>query len=372
MNNKPQKIFSDNIEQGALDQFASAMELDCVVRGALMPDAHQGYSLPIGGVVGTDNMVFPSWVGFDIGCGMCAARLEGVAKSDIVESANDIFCRIYKDVPVGFKHHATYSAEREAWISTVEHTDTFSEVWEKKAGGTQLGTLGGGNHFIEIGYDETDSIWAIVHSGSRGIGHGIAVAYMRRASGDGKAREGHFGFAADSDDGREYIIDMNACLRFALANRDALLASTIAAICAATGAPVAGARDFINRNHNHAEFAHGMWIHRKGATHAEAGMGGVIPGNMRDGSLIVRGLGNPDGMWSSSHGAGRVLGRKEAKRVLDAAEFAADMDGIVARTDEEILDESPRAYKNIFRVMEEQKNLVEVRHHIRPIINVKG
>jgi len=130
--------------------------------------------------------------------------------------------------------------------------------------------------------------------------------------------------------------------------------------------------ELINRNHNHAEEKDGLWIHRKGATHAEEGMMGVIPGNMRDGSFIVRGKGNPDSLYSSSHGAGRVLGRKAAKRELDVAEFSATMEGIKASVGENTLDESPMAYKNIFDVMNLQDDLVEVVAHIKPMINVKG
>jgi tRNA-splicing ligase RtcB len=128
----------------------------------------------------------------------------------------------------------------------------------------------------------------------------------------------------------------------------------------------------INRNHNHAVFEHGLWIHRKGATHAEHGMLGVIPGNMRDGSFIVCGTGEPEALWSSSHGAGRVMGRAQANRELNLEDFAMTMSGVVAKVDESTLDEAPMAYKNIFDVMEMQKDLVKVVHHIRPLINVKG
>lgn len=195
---------------------------------------------------------------------------------------------------------------------------------------------------------------------------------MKLASPNGKASEGHYGFDVDSQNGRGYIKDMNWCHDYALWNRKVMLFDIIDSIreCKIDG----GINDeIINRNHNHAESKDGLhWIHRKGATHAEEGMMGVIPGNMRDGSFIVRGKGNPDSLYSSSHGAGRVLGRAKAKQLVDLDDFTLTMDGIVANVSEDTKDESPFAYKNIYEVMELQKDLVEVVAHVRPILNVKG
>jgi len=237
----------------------------------------------------------------------------------------------------------------------------------------QVGTLGGGNHFIEIGYDENDSCWIIIHSGSRGFGWKVAQAYMKLASPSGKASEGHFGFRTDSTLGEEYIADMNGCLEFALTNRLCINRSVYAAIkkfvdCVPSQDDVS----FINRNHNHAVLKNGLWIHRKGATHAEEGMMGVIPGNMRDGSFIVEGKGNPESLWSSSHGAGRVSSRKAIKESTNVVDFEVAMRGIKAKVNADTLDESPFAYKNIFDVMLAQKDLVEIVHRVRPLINVKG
>jgi len=243
----------------------------------------------------------------------------------------------------------------------------MKEVLKFKNPLLQLGTLGGGNHFIEIGYDENEDVWAILHSGSRGFGWKVAQVYMKLASGDGKAREGHFGFKVDSALGESYIHDLNICLHYALANRNHMLneVSNIIEV------PF-DLNTFINRNHNHAEYAHNMWIHRKGATHAEEDMMGVIPGNMRDGSFIVKGKGNEEGLWSSSHGAGRVLGRKAAKAALNMEDFKEQMKSVIGKVDKEHLDEAPGAYKDIFEVMNNQRELVEVIHHIKPLINVKG
>ena len=371
---KPQKIYSENIEQGALDQFESAMTLPFSVKGALMPDAHQGYSLPIGGVVATDGVILPSWVGYDIGCGM-SAICTSIKKEDISqENRQKIFHEIYRAIPTGLKHG---SHEKEQ--VPLDHTSTISPVVFKlivEGAYKQLGTLGSGNHFIEIGYDEEDRVWIIVHSGSRGLGYKTAQHYMRLASGDGKAREGHYGFNVDSFEGKSYIVDMNFCLEFALESRKRMVYEVRSVLHEILLLPEHADLEpeftLINRNHNHAEFKDGLWIHRKGATHAEKGMWGVIPGNMRDGSFIVKGKGNPDSLYSSSHGAGRVKARRQAKREIPLADFQEAMQGITAKVEESTLDEAPQAYKDIHRVMDEQSDLVEVIHHIKPLINVKG
>lgn len=364
---KPYKIYAEVLEDEAIRQFCDAMALGCVVKGALMPDAHAGYTLPIGAVVAVDGVVFPSFVGYDIGCGMCALPTSFEA-DDVRAKAREIFDGIYRAVPVGFSHNASDTAWPEG--EELPRTNKMQEIFSKN-GLRQLGSLGGGNHFAEVGADETGKVWIVIHSGSRGIGHATAKHYMQTASGDGKAREGHFGFTVDSAPGRDYIQDLAFCLAFALENRREMMRRIVAVL----DGFVFGSADWsglINRNHNHAELKDGLWIHRKGATHAEAGMMGVIPGNMRDGSFIVRGNGNPDALWSSSHGAGRVLGRKESKRKLDLASFSETMAGVVARISEDTLDESPFAYKDIFEVMRQQSDLVSVVAHVRPILNIKG
>lgn len=366
---KKHKIYGiDNIEQAALDQFYSALEQDYVVEAALMPDAHAGYALPIGAVVATKGVVIPSWVGYDIGCGMCAV-MTTFSKSDIENNKDKIFNQIYRDVPTGFSHNQ----KSEDWKYFGEVSDFVKEeLIAKEAPNKQVGTLGGGNHFIEIGYDENNTVWVIIHSGSRNVGHKIATHYMKIASGDGKAREGHYGLSEDSVDGKNYIDDLAFGLQFALDNRKMMLERIEKAI---NHIGVKGQIDFcslINRNHNHAELKKGLWIHRKGATHAEKGMLGVIPGNMRDGTFIVEGKGNLDSLCSSSHGAGRVLSRKAANEKLNMQDFKDTMQGIKAKVEKGTLDESPFAYKNIFEVMDMQKDLVTVLHHVKPIINIKG
>lgn len=362
---KPHKIFAQDIENSALEQFYSALNQDFAVCGALMPDAHSGYSLPIGAVVATDGVILPAWVGYDIGCGMCAVPTS-FAKEDIERHGEGIFNSIYRAIPVGFKHNKTNSR----WDSDrLSRSKTLAGIFNKN-GLKQLGSLGSGNHFIEIGADEEQRIWIIIHSGSRNIGHSVASHYMKLAGG-GKAREGHLGFAVRSPEGRDYIQDLAFCLEFALANRFEMIARVVREVqryCAGE----ANWSQLINRNHNHAEEKDGLWIHRKGATHAEEGMLGVIPGNMRDGSFIVVGKGNAEALCSSSHGAGRLMGRKAAQRNLDLKQFVVSMSGIVAKVDRHTLDEAPFAYKDIDEVMRLQADLVMVLHRIWPLINIKG
>lgn len=373
--NKPHKIYADYLEHGAIEQFVSAMDCDFAVCGALMPDCHLGYSLPIGSVVATKDMILPSWVGYDIGCGMCAVPLNADITA-IAQNAVAIMEAIYNKVPVGTSTHQHVNANAlEAKHPSSSLTTRGLEQFDKRGGWHQLGTLGGGNHFIEIGEDENNRAWIVIHSGSRGIGHGIAGSYMRLASPTGKATEGHFGFDTNSELGREYINDLYWALDYALMNRESIIDQVCTAVESVIGSTVTyNANDLINRNHNHAEFNKdlGLWIHRKGATHAEAGMMGVIPGNMRDGSFIVKGKGNIDALNSSAHGAGRVLSRRKAKELLNVDDFADQMVGIAAKVAQGTLDESPMAYKNIFEVMALQSDLVETVAHIKPILNVKG
>lgn len=402
------KIFSNTIEDEAIRQFNEAMNLDCNVQGALMPDAHAGYTLPIGAVIKSNGYVFPSYVGYDIGCGMCAVNID-IAKDDI--NLEQLKKHIIDNIPLGSNKH---KEKQNINISKDSYNiSDFAKYRIEDTGIYQIGTLGGGNHFIEVGESENNkSIWIVIHSGSRGLGYKIADYYMSLATQDSvnieklekefiigkeifknvnpdgykkafkifvekqwndatKNKEGHFGFKLDSELAKVYIEDMNYCLDFALENRRTMIDTIINGIEAQLNKKV-NELLFINRNHNHAEIKESFVIHRKGATHAENGMFGVIPANMKDGSFIVKGKGNNESMCSSSHGAGRVLSRKKAKESLNINEFYETMKNIITNHTDDTLDESPKAYKNIFEVMELQKDLVEVIDRSIPILNIKG
>ncbi|VAX20407.1 RNA-2',3'-PO4:RNA-5'-OH ligase [hydrothermal vent metagenome] len=365
---KQMNVFASDLTPETLGQFHIAMGQSWAVKGALMPDAHLGYSLPIGAVVATDGVIVPSWVGYDIGCGMCAVMTD-LYKHELEPYREDIFGGMYRAIPTGFNSNKS----GEPWDhEKIPMTPALKKMFDKN-GLRQLASLGSGNHFIEVDADEENRVWVVVHSGSRNLGHSVATHYMKLASKSAKAREGHFGLRVDSDEGKNYITDMDFLLEFALENRKRILDRALKEIYYRVrkgDKPVT--ENFINRSHNHAELKDGLWIHRKGATHAEDGMEGVIPGNMRDGSFIVEGKGNPDSLYSSSHGAGRAISRKKAKQSLSMDKFRLDMGGITAKVEPSTLDESPGAYKDVFEVMRLQKDMVKVTHHLKPIINVKA
>lgn len=395
---KPTKIYAEVLEEEALKQFNDVMALDCVVQGALMPDAHTGYVLPIGGVVAVRDYVFPAFVGYDIGCGVSTMKIN-LKTSDIdLEATYDA---ITKAIPVGFNKHDTLQHPGD-----LEKFNATSAISRKMMLNAlhQLGTLGGGNHFIELGEGADGFLWITIHSGSRKLGHSVAEHYMKLAAATPEIKqkveqefeaknqdfkqhnpEGYErakakyvtknlskvkleeanGLHVSSLSGQDYIKDLAYCLEYALENRKRM----VYAIHEILGKP--DILQFINRNHNHAEFKDGLWIHRKGATHAEEGMMGVIPGNRRDGCFVVKGKGNPDSMSSSSHGAGRVLSRKKAKELLSMDEYQTQMEGIVGTVTLATLDEAPDAYKNIFKVMELQEDLVEVVDYLKSVLNIK-
>lgn len=412
---KPSHIYAKNIEEEAMNQYNAVMALDNVVAGALMPDAHTGYVLPIGAVVAVRGAIYPAFIGYDIGCGVLAYQTD-YKLCDVLGKEQEIFHSIYRTVPCGEGRSRSVALPWD--YSHLPHSPIVDEAM-KKHGAEQIGTLGGGNHFIEISHDAENTIWVVIHSGSRGVGHKVATHYMALAKqaqscdtssfeadfdamenskrlkeyniekyeeqkGNyvqnqikktyGKNNEGTFALDVESDEGKAYIQDMEFCLAFALENRAQMLYGVLKDIDHAIGGAPKDRENltFINRNHNHAEYRDGLWIHRKGATHAEEGMLGVIPGNMRDGSFIVCGKGNPDSLYSSSHGGGRTMSRKRVVENVKMEDFTASMEGITAKVDKETLDECPMAYKDIFEVMDLQKDLVDVVAYLKPIINVKG
>jgi len=417
----PYKIYAELLDETAHKQFEDVIRQPFVTRAALMPDAHSGYTMPIGAVCATEGVVVPQFVGFDIGCGMCAYKTN-YTKAQVEAHATEIYNATIERVPLGARKHKNHQPFKSDLPLT-----PFAESILNSTGLKQLGTLGSGNHFIEVGYGADEKAWIVIHSGSRGFGHKIASHYMIQAYLDKHDQEDELrerldeftarnsgfrennpegfekallkfkhkqmlelnkkirpddikeicGLDAESELGQAYIMDQNFALGYALENRKLMIARIHEALNEIMGGEdtfdAADETRFINRNHNHADFdeASGEWIHRKGATHAEEGMRGVIPGNMRDGSFIVIGKGNTDSLQSSSHGAGRVMSRRQAKTRVSLEDFKVSMQGITGTVDENTLDESPFAYKDIFEVMRLQEDLVEVVEHIKVLINVK-
>jgi tRNA-splicing ligase RtcB len=356
----------EDLEASAREQIYEALDLPFLKKLVIMPDCHTGYTLPIGGVALLDNVISAAYVGYDIGCGMCTyisnSPVECITGGF---KRGEILQKLYEKIPVGFNsgkkmHHDKFKSA------------SGDKKLNDKVNGRlriQLGTLGGGNHFIEIGEDREGMVAVTIHSGSRNPGHSVASHYMKL---------GTIGlplgfFQLDSDLGQAYLADMDFMLSYALMNRLFLLAHTND-VLSEYGVVIDGASvDYVNENHNHAEITPDGVLHRKGATPAETDKLGIIPGNMRDGVYVTVGLGNEEYLRSSSHGAGRTMSRKRAKKELDLDEFRESMKGITAKLDKGLLDEAPGAYKDIHYVIEKQEGIVmETINYIKPLINIKG
>lgn len=370
-----------DIEQSALEQITNVCNLPFLFKHvAIMPDVHCGYGVPIGCVfAATGNVILPSAVGVDIGCGMraCKSDLDVIHTSDLKK----IMGLVRERVPVGFAHNKTIAAMPP--IATADRkVPVVHSQWESAS--YQLGSLGGGNHFIEFQKDEDGFLWIMIHSGSRNLGKKIADHYTAVAK-ELNARwyssipaEHDLAFLPlDTEDGKEYKAEMEYALDFARANRALMMDRIMACV-----REVIGKVEFepaIDVHHNYAQIEHHMgqnvMVHRKGATFAGNGHYGIIPGSQGTASYIVCGKGNVLSFNSCSHGAGRKMGRKQAQRELDLEheKQVLDEQGIIhAIRGKSDLDEASGAYKDIDVVMENQSELVEIVHRLKPVGVIKG
>ena len=380
----PIKIWAEDIEPGAEQQLKNLANLPFIHQWVCaMPDCHQGYGMPIGGVIATKGVVIPNAVGVDIGCGMCAIK---TSLTDIPEEKlKEVLGCARKCIPVGFKH-LEWSQDDSLMPELKDNMPIADEQYEKAL--FQLGTLGGGNHFIEIQKGSDGHIWIMIHSGSRNIGKKVADYYNKKAVELNELwhtsipKEWELAFLpADSELAVAYLNEMQFCVDFALANRKLMMEIVIRILEQMNLIPAQEAQSYannmINIAHNYAQLENHMgknvYVHRKGATRARIGEVGIIPGSMGTSSYIVEGLGNVQSFMSCSHGAGRRMGRKEAIRTLNLAEEQAKMKGIIGapRTQDE-LEEAPGAYKNIEDVMEQQKDLVKINVSLSPLAVIKG
>lgn len=375
----------EEIEAGAMEQIANAARHPEVADTvAIMPDCHVGFGVTIGSVFPTVNAVLPNAVGVDIGCGMCALET-GIAYDP--ERMDRAFWRqwsgqVARNIPTGFGMHKSPQAlgelDRKLKAESLQH-------FVRERATVQLGTLGGGNHFLEAQVDERGVLWLMVHSGSRNTGLQIANHYnelaidvtVRRSLPVGKDLAS---LPLDDQLGQDYVHDMQWATDFALASRrqmigrmhEELLRALRQAGIADEGEPA----ELINIHHNFAALEeHGgreVMVHRKGATSAYAGQIGIIPGSMGTSSYIVRGRGNEHSLKSCSHGAGRRLGRNAARKTITEAEFVASLAGTHSKPSRSYLDEAPGAYKDIDTVIGRQADLIEIVHTLRPLITLKG
>lgn len=353
------------MELEAQQQIIRVLAMPELERLAIMPDVHAGYDLCIGGVALLRGVISPSFVGYDIGCGMCHVNTGHTVSELKLERPKDrekLFVRLQKVVPAGLGKKAGTASD------FVFRSASCDKQLEKKVEPfvyEQLATLGSGNHFLEIGENAAGQVGITIHSGSRRVGYDIASWYMRK----GRL------LSLEQELGQAYLADMNWAMDFALENRRLMLQATLESMgLGHLAKKLLAPGVMINENHNHAvPFGEGLMLHRKGATPAEEGQAGVIPANQRDGVWITRGLGNKEFLSSASHGAGRKLSRKAAASKGSPAELAKLMKGIVCRVDKEVLDEAPWAYKKIDEVLAAQDGvLVDVVDHFKPLIVLKG
>ena len=357
---------------------------------ALMPDCHQGFGMPIGGVIACDNAVIPNAVGVDIGCGMCAVKTnipaENIPEKNVFRA---LIYEIKKFIPVGAGKHHKKTQKWNRFDEDYSKKGWFSNhLWELAR--KSLGTLGGGNHFIEIQKGDDGFLWLMLHSGSRFLGYKIAEFYHKLALESNKNEKVKLPsdelafFRADSSNGKNYINDMNFALEFAKENRARMLI-VFKSIFADFFKNVTFQNE-INIHHNYAaqesHFSKNVWVHRKGATSAKNGEFGIIPGSMGTPSYIVRGKGNPNSFCSCSHGAGRVMSRMKASKILSPDECDKAMGDIVYDRWKKSrhkktkglydLGEAPQAYKNIDDVISAQLDLIEPIVKLHPLAVVKG
>jgi len=370
---------SIDVDKEALKQFKECSSQNFVTAAALMPDAHKGYAAPIGAVLITKGYVVPAWVGFDIGCGLIAVKIKG---KDALEKAKKnielIYSKVMRDIPMGVgntnKGNLTEKTKKQfkKLIDTFEKREHDKNTLQylKDVAPRHLGTLGGGNHFIELSFYKKE-LWLIIHSGSRGIGHKTATKYMVKAADDKKNYEKTFPLDVKSKLGKEYLNILDFGLGFALLNRLEMSYKVISVLEEVFKEKLK-TELWVNKNHNHAILEKGGYIHRKGATPAKKAEKGIIPGNMRDGCFLVEGLGNPKFLNSSSHGAGRILSRKQAREKITIEQFKESMKGIRGTVSMKTLDEAPMAYKNINKIMKAQEKSVKVIRYLQPFINWKG
>jgi tRNA-splicing ligase RtcB len=390
---RPIKIWTDEVEDTALQQLKNIARLPFIASNgvACMPDVHAGIGATVGTVIATDKAIVPAAVGVDIGCGMNAVRLS-LKASDLPDSLLAIRHQIERDVPLG-----AGGVHKKGYTPLGHDGDEVHALWDKLHGSSvqralgegvfdkawhQLGSLGSGNHFIEVCVDEAQDVWVMLHSGSRGVGNLIGRYFIEKAK---RRMEQYFislpdgdlaYFPEDTDDFNDYVEAVNWAQDYALENRRVMMSAVIAALRRHIPIKFTITHEAVNCHHNYVEkenhFGRNLWVTRKGAIRAREGDLGIIPGSMGQRSYIVRGKGNLESYCSCSHGAGRKMSRAQARRTFTVADLEAQTQGVECRKDDAVLDEIPGSYKDIDAVMENQRDLVEVVHVLKQILCVKG
>jgi len=376
----PIKLWLDDLEEYALVQAKNLANLPFAYKHIpIMPDSHAGYGMPIGSVLATQDVVVPNAVGVDIGCGMCAQKTS--LKNLDVPKLKEIISLAQKMIPVG-----SFSHQEAQDVALMPQGHKKLKIVEKQfAKATrQIGTLGGGNHFIEIQKGSDGHVWVMIHSGSRNLGYNVAKHYNEIAI---KLNKRYYAQVAtkvdlaflplDTQEAKDYLAEMEYCVEFALANRKLMMTRVLEAMEEVVGQ--FEVEPLINESHNFAawekHFGKHVLVHRKGATRAFNGQLGMIPGSQGTKSYIIKGLGNKDSFKSCSHGAGRRLSRRQAKLQLDLKreiKILNDQNIVHGIKTKEHLDEAPNAYKDIDEVMDNQRDLVKIMVELKPLAVMKG
>src|SRR5438874_2191894 len=354
-----------------------------------MPDVHLGIGATVGSVIPTKKAIIPAAVGVDIGCGMIARRLSLTGNELDEPSLRKVFNQISRDVPVGFESHNDRDARTEAakgfrkGLTQImeRHPGIGKRVGKKASWVNQIGTLGGGNHFIEVCLDEESRAWVMLHSGSRGIGNAIGSYFIELARRDAERLDLHLPdrdlayFPEGAQHFDDYVDAVGWAQDYARANRAEMMELVIDALHRHLP-PFETTDEAVNCHHNYVErethYGESVWLTRKGAIRAGRGELGIIPGSMGARSYIVRGTGSAESFQSCAHGAGRRMSRNAAQKQFSVADLQVQTQGVICRKDKGVLDEIPGAYKNIDEVMANQVDLVEVVHTLKQVLCVKG
>lgn len=378
----PIKIWALNVEPAAEQQLKNIAALPFVYKQVCaMPDVHLGVGATVGSVVATRGAVCPAAVGVDIGCGMMAIKLNGV-KAEHLGNLAELRHSIERSVPVGFEANRKMDDDVESWGGWGKFELLHQGVQGlKRKAMLQMGSLGGGNHFIEVCLDTNNEVWIMLHSGSRNIGKSIAEKYID----DAKSLMGRMYislpdpdlayYATGTPEFKAYISDLSWAQDYAFKNRQVMMDRVYKDFCYWLKR-TPGIEKSVNCHHNFAamenHFGQNVLVTRKGAVRARADDMGIIPGSMGTRSYIVRGLGNPESFHSCSHGAGRRMSRNKAREAFTLEDVAQQLEGVECRRDAGIIDELPGAYKPIEQVMEDQSDLVVIEHELKQVLCVKG
>jgi tRNA-splicing ligase RtcB (3'-phosphate/5'-hydroxy nucleic acid ligase) len=388
------------VEAEAMAQLENAAKLPIIFKHvAAMPDVHYGIGATVGSVIPTFKAIIPAAVGVDIGCGMIACKTS-LRAQDLPDNLGPLRSEIEKAVPHGMtpKTFRTRGSNRDkgswdtppneadaAWAQLASEFDAICEDYPRLKNTNNhkhMGTLGGGNHFIEICLDTEGGVWIMLHSGSRGVGNAIGTQFIELAKKDAELHQRNLPdqdlayFEEGSQYFGDYVRGVGWAQKFAKLNREVMMQRVIGALRQIISKPFETHLEAVNCHHNYVQkethFGQEVFLTRKGAVSAKAGELGIIPGSMGEKSYIVRGKGNPESFMSCSHGAGRSMSRTKAKKLFTIDDHIKATEGVECRKDADVIDEIPMAYKDIDAVMEAQKDLVEVVYQLKQVLCVKG